>query len=169
VIIKTPPTRAMGSYHLVTSPDERSYYSSELTTTLPTRDATEYIESRKPPVHTRSTSTYYLISFDFCTSYLSSLSYIAFAWSSTIKIEMQALGYKVWIDLVDLPPHAWSLEELAVISSSFRLILPHPLFKKVESFERLRMVIATDNLSRIQRSIMMFLNGRKTITLLVII
>jgi hypothetical protein len=70
------------------------------------------------------------------------------------------MGYKVWLDLVELPPHVWSLDELAVISASFGLILVYAPLNNVRSFERSRLIIATDNLAHVPRSIELFLNGR---------
>jgi hypothetical protein len=100
---------------------------------------------------------------DFTTAFaktLSPLGYIFFHWSPAIKTTQHGIGYKIWLDLVDLPPHVWSLEELVVLTSSFGLILAHAPLNKVPSFERLHLAISKDNLSRIPRAIELFLNGR---------
>jgi hypothetical protein len=78
---------------------------------------------------------------------LTPLGYISFLWSLTVKSKEHSLSYKVWLDLVDLPPHIWALDELAILTSSFGLILAHTLLNQLSSFERLRLSIATDNLS----------------------
>jgi hypothetical protein len=116
--------------------------------------------------------TYYLLMFnshlthlDFQTAFtitLSPLGYISFHWSPTIKTVQLGLGYMIWLDLVDPPPHThvWLLEELAVLTSSFGLILAHAPINKAPSLERLCLAIATDNLSWVPRAIELFLNGR---------
>jgi hypothetical protein len=81
-------------------------------------------------------------------------------WSPAIKSSEHGLEFKVWLDLVDLPPHIWSLDELAVVLASFGLILAHSPLNKVPSFERLHLVIATDNLSLIPHNIQLFLHYR---------
>jgi hypothetical protein len=123
--------------------------------------------------------TTYLLSFDssftdqqfktVCSARLKPLGYIAFPWSPAISTKEHTLGYKVWLDIADLPPHFWSLEELAVITAPFGLILAHPPFKQVASFERLRLAITTDDLRRIPKSVTVFLNGRVIVAPLVIV
>jgi hypothetical protein len=114
-------------------------------------------------------SRYYLLMFnshltdkDFkaFAKTLTLIGYISFLWSPAAKSEEHSLSYKVWLDLVDLPPHLWSFDELAVLTSSFGLILAHSSLNKVASFERLWLSIATDALSKIPRAICLFLNGR---------
>jgi hypothetical protein len=96
----------------------------------------------------------------FFAKTLTPIGYISFLWSPAAKSEEHNLGYKVWLDLVDLPPYLWALDELAVLTSSFGLILAHSSLNKVASFEWLQLSIATDALSKISRAICLFLNGR---------
>jgi hypothetical protein len=124
-------------------------------------------------------STYYLLMFNShltdpdyqtaCKKHLTPRGYISFAWSPAVKSSQRGLGFKVWLDLADLPPHVWSLDELAVVFAPFGLILAHAPLDNVPSFERLRLVIATDNLSRLPKNVHLFLNGRLSIVPLVII
>jgi hypothetical protein len=92
--------------------------------------------------------------------HLAPLGYIPFLWSPTIKADEKTLGYKVWMNIVDLLPHTCSLEELTTITSSFGLILAHSPFENVPSFERLTIAIATDKLERVPRSVSLLINGR---------
>jgi hypothetical protein len=115
-------------------------------------------------------TTYYYISFnsnltneDYQATFREHLTpqgYISFMWSPAIMSSEHRLGFKVWLDLVDLPPHVWSLHELDVVLASFGLILAHSPLNKVPSFERLHLVIATDNLTRIPHNIQLFLHRR---------
>jgi hypothetical protein len=96
--------------------------------------------SRALPYHiefelSHLTFTFYLIMFnshlidqDYQMAFkqhLSSQGFVSFLWSPAVKSTEHGMGYKIWLDLVDLPPHVWSLDELAVISASFGLILEH--------------------------------------------
>jgi hypothetical protein len=90
----------------------------------------------------------------------SPLGYISFPWFPAIKSKEHDLGYKLWLDLVELSPHTWALDDLAVLTSSFGLILAHSLLSQVSSFKRLRLSIVTDNLSQVPICIHLFLNGR---------
>jgi hypothetical protein len=83
--------------------------------------------------------------------------YITFLWSPALGTSEKKLGYKAWLDLVDLPTHMWTEKELAIIVSSFGLIISHTPLIYVPSLERLRLLVATDNLLRIPRNISILL------------
>jgi hypothetical protein len=61
------------------------------------------------------TGAYYLLMFNshithqevmvICDRTLNSHGYILFLWTPALKSDEQALGYKVWLEMADLPPH----------------------------------------------------------------
>jgi hypothetical protein len=64
-----------------------------------------------------------------------------------MKSQGHALGYKVWVELADLLPYVWSEQEIPILASPFGLVLAHTSLIQLASYERLRLYIATDNLS----------------------
>jgi Domain of unknown function (DUF4283) len=79
--------------------------------------------------------TYYLLAFNshithnevmmICDQKLNSQGYVFFLWTPAVNSKKQALGFKVWVELLDLPPHCWSIQELPTLTASFGLILAH--------------------------------------------
>jgi hypothetical protein len=61
----------------------------------------------------------------YCELGLSRRGYITFLWSLALETTEEKLGYKVWLDLVDLPAHMWTEKAIATIASSFGLIMSH--------------------------------------------
>jgi hypothetical protein len=55
----------------------------------------------------------------------------------TVKSKEALLGFKVWLELADLPPHTWSEQEIATTTSSFKLVLAHTPLASISSYERL--------------------------------
>jgi hypothetical protein len=151
--------------------------ASSLPTTPTNSTATSpehYLDTRYEVSHI--SSHYYFLMFNshltnkdfkaFFAKTLTLIGYISFLWSPAAKSEEHSLSYKVWLDLVDLLPHLWAFDELAVLTSSFGLILAHSSLNKVASFERMRLSIATDALLKIPRAICLFLNGIRTIAVI---
>jgi hypothetical protein len=112
---------------------------------------------------------YYLLAFNshithqefnlICEQRLNKLGYIFFHWTPTVRSSMESLGFKVWLEILDLPPHYWSVQEIPTLATFFGLVLTHTPLAEVASFERLRLCVATNNLSRVPHNLELFLNG----------
>jgi hypothetical protein len=83
---------------------------------------------------------------------------IFFFFGPTIKSKELALSYKVWLELVDLPPHMWSEQEISITGAQLGVVLAHTPLSSVSSFERLRLCVATTDLSKIPYNVEVFLN-----------
>jgi Domain of unknown function (DUF4283) len=60
-----------------------------------------------------------------CDHKLNKLGYLFFLWTPVVKSKQEPLGFKVWLELIDLPLHCWSAQEIPTLASSFGLVLTH--------------------------------------------
>lgn len=92
---------------------------------------------------------------------LEDLGFVTYPWSEGINGEQLILKYRVWIELENVTPQAWTLDHLIPALSSFGVLMEHANMRGAPSLQKLRAVIAVDELEHIPRSISMWIRGIK--------
>jgi hypothetical protein len=70
--------------------------------------------------------------------------------------------FKIWLDILDVPPHLWSLDELIKGLTNISMLVDHAPLPNIQSFERFRILIAATHM-RIPKSINFLLQGVQTV------
>jgi hypothetical protein len=70
--------------------------------------------------------------------------------------------FKIWLDILDVPPHLWSLDELIKGLTNISMLVDHAPLPNIQSFERFRILIAATHM-RILKSINFLLQGVQTV------
>jgi hypothetical protein len=91
-------------------------------------------------------------------NYLDYEDYMCHRWSPTVGSSMTTYPFKVWLDIIDIPPHLWSVDEILKGIASTGILLDHSPLHQITSFERFRILIATTH-PRILKSITFLLQG----------
>lgn len=92
---------------------------------------------------------------------LEDLGFVIYPWSEGINGVQLILKYRVWIELENVTPQAWTLDHLIPALSSFGILIEHAAMRGALSLQKLRAVIAVEELEDIPRSISMWIRGIK--------
>jgi hypothetical protein len=84
-----------------------------------------------------------------------------YKWSPLNNAKELNLHFKVWFDIINAPPHFWSLDEIIKAVGSFGVLLDHAPLHHVKSFEKLRVLVACRSL-RVPHSVTFALDGVET-------
>lgn len=82
---------------------------------------------------------------------------VAYPWNIALNSYPTRLKYKVWIELKRLSPQAWCIEHLVAVVSSFDIMLDHTPMSKVQSLERMMVVVVVHDLSHIPMGLVMWI------------
>lgn len=92
---------------------------------------------------------------------LEDLGFVTYPWSEGINGVQLILKFRVWIELENVTPQAWTLDHLIPALSSFGALIEHANMRGASSLQKLRAVIAVEELEDIPRSISMWIRGIK--------
>lgn len=98
----------------------------------------------------------FLLSYD---KPLQELGYVSYPWSSAVNGYPMRLKYKVWIELQKMSPQAWTIDHLIAAASSFGIVLEHVAMHKLNSLEKLKVVVAVPDLSFIPEKLVVWIRG----------
>ncbi|KAF3336818.1 hypothetical protein FCM35_KLT19404 [Carex littledalei] len=90
---------------------------------------------------------------------LECLGYVAFPWSPRVNGYPMALRFRVWLELQNMSPQAWSLDHLVAAVSSFGIVLEHSSMYKPKSIENMQVVAAVPELRLIPQRVQMWIRG----------
>jgi hypothetical protein len=85
-----------------------------------------------------------------------------YRWFPMVNSKELNLRFKVWLNVMDVPPHLWSLDEILKGVGSLGVLLDHASLYHVQSFEKFRILIACKDLHSQPHNIMFVLDGVET-------
>lgn len=92
-------------------------------------------------------------------SALQKQGYVIYPWTQAINGKPLKLKYKVWLQLIGMPPQAWTLTHLLHAVGSIGPLLDHTPMASVLSLEKMMAVVAVHDLGNIPQNVCLVVRG----------